>query len=52
VAAFQAIGTSTERTDRLKRSEIGLAMIGEATLKKGLNHLTQVFFGVKFKELL
>ena len=27
------MGTSPERRDRLKRSEMGLAMIGEATLK-------------------
>ena len=34
MAAFQAMGTSPERRDRLKRLEIGLAMIGAATLKK------------------
>ena len=34
MAAFQAMGTSPERRERLKRSEIGLAMIGEVTLKK------------------
>jgi hypothetical protein len=34
VAAFQAIGTYSERRNRLKSSEIGLAMIGGATLKK------------------
>ena len=34
MAAFQAMGISPERRDRLKRSEIGLAMIGAATLKK------------------
>ena len=34
MAAFQAMGTCPERRDRLKRSEIGLAMIGAATLKK------------------
>ena len=34
MAAFQAMGTSTERRDRLKMFEIGLAMIGAATLKK------------------
>ena len=34
MAAFQAMGTSPERRDRLKRSEIGLVMIGAATLKK------------------
>ena len=34
MAAFQAMGTSPERRDRLKRLEIGLAMIGAATIKK------------------
>ena len=34
MAAFQAIGTSPERRDRLKRSELGLVMIGAAPLKK------------------
>jgi hypothetical protein len=27
-------------------------MMGAATLNKGLKHLTQMVFGVKFKELL
>jgi hypothetical protein len=34
MAAFQAMGTSPERRDRLTRLEIGLAMIGAETLKK------------------
>ena len=34
MAAFQDMGTSPERRDRLKRSKIGLAMIGASTLKK------------------
>ena len=34
MAAFQAMGTSPEKRDRLKMLEIGLAMIGAATLKK------------------
>jgi hypothetical protein len=48
------MGTSTERRGRLKRSEIGLAIIGAATLKKkGSKPSTpRCFLGVKFKELL
>jgi hypothetical protein len=34
MAAFQAMGTSPERSDRLKRSERVLVMIRAATLKK------------------
>jgi hypothetical protein len=34
VSAFQAMGTSPERRDWLKRLETGLTMIGAATLKK------------------
>ena len=34
MAAFQAMETSPERRDRLKKLEIGLVMIGAATLKK------------------
>ena len=34
MATFQAMGTSPERKDRLKRSEIGLVIMGAATLKK------------------
>jgi hypothetical protein len=40
------MGTSPERKDSVKRSEIGLAMIGDATLKKKEpKHLTQMFWG-------
>ena len=55
MAAFQAMGTSPERRDRLKRSAMGLAMIGAATLKKKGSKPSDpdVFLGVvKFKELL
>ena len=43
-----------ERRDRIKRSEIGLAMIGAATLKKKGSNPSDpdVVLGVKFKELL
>ena len=34
MAAFQAMGTPLERRGRSKRLEIGLPMIGAATLKK------------------
>ena len=34
MAAFQAMGTSPERRERLKMLEICFAMIGAATLKK------------------
>jgi hypothetical protein len=40
------MGTSEERKDTLKSSELGSAMIGAATLKK------KGFYVVKFKELL
>ena len=51
MAAFQAMGTSSERRDRLNRSEIGLVMIGAATLKKKGSKLsdTDVFFGSSFR---
>ena len=54
MAAFQAMGTSPERRDGLKRLEKGLVMIGAATLKKKGSKPSDpdVFLWVKFKELL
>ena len=54
-AAFQAMGTSPERRDRLKRLEIGFGMIGAATLKKKVSKPSDpdvCFLGVTFQELL
>ena len=50
MAAFQAMGTSPERRDRLKSLKIGLAMIGEVTLKKGSKPSDpDVFWGSCFR---
>ena len=51
MAAFQAMGTSPERRDRLNRSEMGLVMIRAETLKKKGSKPsdTEVFLGSNFR---